>query len=78
MTIPDPTTEIKEIRHRLGAAFNYDLSRIFADIQRRQSNSGHTYVTMPPRRIADNNAMHRSGEAERSEVEDLPSPPGDR
>jgi len=53
MTIPDPTTEIKAIRHRLGAEFDYDLDRIFADIQRRQSKSGRTYVTMPPRRIAD-------------------------
>jgi len=78
MTIPDPTAEIKAIRHRLGASLDYDLSRIFADIQRRQKNSGRTYVTMPPRRIADNNAMHGSGEAERSEVDDQPSPPGDR
>jgi len=60
MTISDPTAEIKAIRHRLGAAFDYDLDRIFADIQRRQSESGRTYVTMPPRKIADNNAMRRS------------------
>ncbi len=78
MTIPDPTAEIKDIRHRLGAAFDYDLSRIFADIQRRQSDSGHTYVNMPPRRIADNKAMHQNGEAERSEVGYLSPPPGDR
>ena len=76
MTIPDPTTEIKEIRHRLGAAFDYDLDRIFADIQRRQAESGLKYVTMPPRKIADR--MHRSGEATPSEVESLSSPPGDR
>jgi len=61
MTIPDPTAEIKAIRHRLGAEFNYDLSRIFADIQRRQSDSGHTYVNMPPRRIADNKGLQPSG-----------------
>lgn len=78
MTIPDPTAEIKAIRHRLGAAFDYDLDRIFADIQRRQSESGRTYITMPPRRIADKNAMHRSGEAAPSEVENLSSPPDDR
>ncbi len=60
MTTPDPTEEIKAIRHRLGAAFDYDLDRIFADIQRRQRESGRTYVTRPPRRIADNKAMNRS------------------
>ena len=53
MTIPDPTEEIKAIRHRLGAAFDYDLDRIVADIQRRQTESGHNYVTMPAREIAD-------------------------
>ena len=78
MTIPDPTEEIKAIRHRLGAAFDYDLDRIFADIQRRQAESRRTYVTRPPRRIADNNALHRSREAERSEVENRPSRPGER
>jgi len=78
MTIPDPTVEIKAIRHRLGAAFDYDLGRIFADIQRRQAESGRTYITMPPRKVADNIAILRSVEAERSEVENLSSPPGDR
>lgn len=57
MTPPDPTAEIKAIRHRLGAAFDYDLERIFADIQRRQCESGRTYVTMPPRRIASYNRL---------------------
>ncbi len=59
--IPDPTEEIKAIRHRLGAEFDYDLDRIFADIQRRQSESGRTYVTRPSRRIANNKAMQRNG-----------------
>ena len=61
MTTPDPTDEIKAIRHRLGAAFDYDLDRIVADIQRRQSESERKYVTMSPRRIADNKAMQPSG-----------------
>ena len=55
--IPDPTDEIKAIRHRLGAEFDYDLDRILADIQRRQEESGRTYVTMPPRRPADNKSL---------------------
>ena len=60
MTIPDPTAEIKAIRHQLGADFDFDLDRIFADIQRRQAESGRKYVTMPPRRIADNQVLHGS------------------
>ncbi len=58
MVIPDPTEEIKAIRHRLGAAFDYDLDRIVADIQRRQAESGIKYVSLPPRRIAKNHGMH--------------------
>lgn len=65
--IPDPTEEIKAIRHRLGAEFDYDLDRIFADIQRRQSESGRTYVTRPSRRIANNKAMQRSGSGDVSD-----------
>ena len=60
MTIPDPTAEIKAIRHRLGAAFDYDLDRIFADIQRRQAESGLKYVTMPPRKLADHDPTSNS------------------
>jgi hypothetical protein len=61
MANPDPTDEIKSVRHRLGAEFDYDLDRIVEDIQRRQTESGRKYVTMPPRKIADNKAMHPSG-----------------
>lgn len=61
MTIPDPTEEIKAVRHRLGAAFDYDLDRIVADIQHRQTESGRKYVTMPPRKLSDNTAMRPSG-----------------
>ena len=58
MMIPDPTEEIKTIRHRLGAAFDFDLERIVADIQRRQAQSGSKYIALPPRKIADNKPMH--------------------
>jgi hypothetical protein len=61
MANPDPTDEIKSVRHRLGAEFDYDLDRIVEDIQRRQTESGRKYVTMPPRKIADNKAMHPGG-----------------
>ena len=62
MTILDPTEEMKAIRHRLGAEFDYDLDRIVADIQLRQAKSGRKYVTLPPRMIADNNALQPSVE----------------
>ncbi len=47
--IPDPTAEIKSIRHRLGAERNYDLDRIVEDTVRRQSESGRTYIRLPKR-----------------------------
>jgi hypothetical protein len=45
----DPTNEIKAIRHRLGAKLDFDLDRIFADIQKRQHESGRTYIRLPRR-----------------------------
>ncbi len=50
--IPDPTEEIKAIRHKLGAKFEYDVRRIGADIRRQQSESGRTYITLPKREPA--------------------------
>lgn len=47
--IPDPTEEIKEIRHRLGAELDFDLDRIIADTRRRQKESGRTYIRRPKR-----------------------------
>jgi hypothetical protein len=51
MGIPDPTEEIKAIRHQLGAAFDFDLERIVIDIQTREAESGRTFVTLPPRTL---------------------------
>jgi hypothetical protein len=51
--IPDPTTEIKRIRHQLGADFDYDLDRIFDDLRRRQAESGRNYIRLPARKPAD-------------------------
>ncbi len=44
-----PTEEIRAIRHALAARFDNDLSRIFADLQRQECESGLTYVTLPKR-----------------------------
>ena len=49
MMIPDPTEEIKEIRHSLGAELDFDLDEIIADTRRRQIESGRTYVRRPKR-----------------------------
>ena len=75
--IPDPTAEIKRIRHQLGAEDEFDVGRIFERLRRMRVNSGRIYVRRSPRKPSDNNAMHRNGEAERSEVENLSSRPGD-
>ena len=46
---PTPTDEIKAVRHRLGAEFDYDLHRIIAEIQKRQKESGREYIRLPKR-----------------------------
>ena len=59
--IPDPTAEIKRIRHQLGADMDFDLDRIFADLRQHQESSGRTYVRRPRRQPMANHAMQRSG-----------------
>lgn len=58
--IPDPTAEIKRIRHQLGADDGFDLDRIFERIRRLQSQSGRACIRRPSRKPA-NHAMQRSG-----------------
>ena len=76
--IPDPTTEIKRIRHQLGADDGFDLDRIFARIRRLQDASGRKCVRRPSRTPADNNPMHGSGEVGRFQMDNQTSPPRDR
>jgi len=46
----DPiVTEVREIRQKLAARFNYDLKAIFDDARQRQGSSGHAVVTRNPR-----------------------------
>ena len=61
MKTPDPTEEIKAVRHRLGENFNFDLDRIYADIEKRQESSGRKYLTLPARRIAREKTSPDSG-----------------
>ena len=55
--IPDPTSEIKKIRHQLGADDGFDLDRIFVRLQRIQAESGRKVVRLPARKPTDNKAM---------------------
>ena len=61
--IPDPTAEIKRIRHQLGALDGFDLDRIFARIQRVQTALGRKCIRRPSRKPA-NHAMQQSGDGD--------------
>lgn len=41
--------EVRRVRDRLSARFNYDLDAIFADLKAREMASGRKYVQRPPR-----------------------------
>ena len=74
--IPDPTAEIKRIRHQLGADMDFDLDRIFAQLRHRQQDSGQTYVRRPARKPMANHAMQQSGGGDVSDNDE--SSPADR
>ena len=64
--IPDPNDEILAIKRRLAAEFDNDVHRIAADVRKRQGQSGHEVISLPPRRCTPtptNNAVNRSGES---------------
>ncbi len=48
----DPNDEILAIKRRLAARLNNDLHRIAEDVRRRQGQSGHEILSLPPRRCA--------------------------
>ena len=65
--IPDPNEEILAIKRRLAAQFDNDVHRIAADVRKRQDQSGHEVIALPPRRCAPsttNNAWNRRGESD--------------
>ncbi len=50
MTWKDPIVEeVREIRDRIAARFDYDIKAIGRYYQERQRKSGHQLVTRPPR-----------------------------
>ena len=57
--IQDPVTEIKRIRHELGAAMDYDVHRIFEDLRARQTASSRNYTHKLDRMIADTQFTYR-------------------
>jgi hypothetical protein len=47
----DPIVEeIRNIREAHAAKFNYDLKAICADMKKKEKDSGHTVVSLPPKR----------------------------
>ena len=77
MKTPDPTEEIKAVRHRLGEKFDFDLDRIYADIEKRQESSGRQYLTLPARRIARQKSLPASGGVEVEASDDQSHPIND-
>ena len=64
--ISDPNDEILAIKRRLAAKLGNDLHRIAEDIRRRQGQSGHEVISLPPRRCtpqATNNAVNQNDES---------------
>ena len=48
--IDDPiVAEVRKVRDRHAAKFNYDLDAIYRDLQEKEKASGRTYVRYPPR-----------------------------
>ena len=51
-TTTDPiVSEVRAVREKHAAQFNYDLEKIFEDIIARQKASGRKYVRYPAKRI---------------------------
>lgn len=50
MVLNPITEEIREIRHRLAAQFDNDVTRIGDETRRRQAISGRRVVRLPRRR----------------------------
>ena len=54
---PDPiVAEVRTVRDRLAARFNYDIAAIVRHIQRLEAASGRTYVQPPQSSAAAMNA----------------------
>ena len=47
--IPNPIDEIKAIRDKLSAEFDYDVHRIGEETRRQERESGRTFISLPRR-----------------------------
>ena len=54
------TEEIRDIRRRLAAQFDNDVSRIGAETRRQQALSGRRVVRLPRRSPVTNNVSHQT------------------
>jgi len=43
--------EIRNIRNTHAAKFNFDLKDICADLKKKEKESGHPVVSLPPKRL---------------------------
>jgi hypothetical protein len=49
----DPIVEeVRKARDAHAAKFNYDLQAIYRDLKEQEKQSGRTFVSYPPKRIA--------------------------
>ena len=60
--LPDPTAEIKRIRHELGAQDDFDVAKIFARLRRCEAESVRTSSTCAPRSRTDANGPNADRE----------------
>jgi hypothetical protein len=51
MTDDPIVAEIRKVRHAHAEKFNNDIAAICADYRRMEKQSGHQYVSFPPRGI---------------------------
>jgi len=52
--------EVRKVKERLAAKFNYDVGAMFRDLRAREKTSGHRYVDLsnPPRKAGVKKAAH--------------------
>ena len=52
--------EVRKVKERLAAKYNYDVGAMFRDLRAREKTSGHRYVDLsnPPRKAGVKKAAH--------------------
>jgi hypothetical protein len=50
MAIDHIVAEVRRVREAYAKQFNYDIHAMWRDLQERQHQSGHTVVSLPPKR----------------------------